>query len=169
MADAPDANGYPQLPVEADERSWLARNRRFVILLVTAVVLVGGAVVWSKLRSPSPSTSNTTNTIVTNSATGTNSSTGTYRRYTVTAPPDQDHDGLSDAEEEQLGTNPVQSDTDGDRLPDYDEVKIYHSDPRKPDTDGDGIVDGTEVRQGTNPAGSGPILNTNSALHSPTK
>ena len=36
-------------------------------------------------------------------------------------------------------------DTDGDELTDYDEIKIYSTNPNDPDTDGDGINDGGEV------------------------
>lgn len=46
--------------------------------------------------------------------------------------PDQDHDGLSDAEEKLYGTNQA-----------------------KPDTDGDGYSDGQEVAGGYNPLGPG--------------
>ncbi len=68
---------------------------------------------------------------------------------------DADLDGLTDAEEKQLGTNPKNIDTDGDGLTDYDEVKIYHTNPLKADTDGDGYGDGAELRRGYNPLGPG--------------
>jgi len=81
---------------------------------------------------------------------------------------DPDHDGLSNSEEKQLGTdphnpdtdgdgisdgdevlkyhtNPLKKDSDGDGLSDYDEIFKYHTDPNKADTDGDGISDGDEV------------------------
>ncbi len=58
---------------------------------------------------------------------------------------DQDHDGLTDAEEIKLGTNPYDADTDHDGLTDYEEVKIYHTSLTQYDTDGDGISDGDEV------------------------
>ncbi|HMT93853.1 IPTL-CTERM sorting domain-containing protein [uncultured Thiothrix sp.] len=51
---------------------------------------------------------------------------------------DDDGDGLTNAEEVKLGTNPNQVDTDGDSVPDAKEVG---SDLAKPlDTDGDGII-----------------------------
>jgi outer membrane protein OmpA-like peptidoglycan-associated protein len=58
---------------------------------------------------------------------------------------DPDHDGLTNDEERQLGTDPHNADTDGDGLSDGSEVNTYHSDPLKADTDGDGLSDGDEV------------------------
>lgn len=66
---------------------------------------------------------------------------------------DTDFDGLLNDEEERLGTNPQNPDTDGDGLLDGDEVKGYASDPRKADTDGDGVRDGKAVRIGKDPTG----------------
>ncbi len=66
--------------------------------------------------------------------------------------PDTDEDGLSDAQEvNQHETNPRNADTDGDGLSDGDEVLRYGTDPLNPDTDGDGLNDGDEVRFGANP------------------
>ena len=42
-------------------------------------------------------------------------------------------------------TNPANADTDGDGLPDGDELTTYKTDPLKKDTDGDGLGDGDEV------------------------
>jgi len=88
---------------------------------------------------------------------------------------DKDMDGLGKCEEEKLGTNPHNADTDGDGLTDgeevmvyktnpllkdtdldglsdFDEVKQYKTDPLKADTDGDGLNDGEEVlKYHTNP------------------
>ncbi len=58
---------------------------------------------------------------------------------------DPDHDGLTNREERQLGTDPKKADTDGDGLSDGDEVKKYNTNPLKADTDGDGLSDGDEV------------------------
>ena len=41
-------------------------------------------------------------------------------------------------------TIPV-TDTDGDGIPDIEEINIYGTDPNKMDTDGDGINDGDEI------------------------
>ncbi len=59
---------------------------------------------------------------------------------------DPDGDGLTNAEEKQLGTNKKIADSDADGLKDGEEVKTYKIDPLKMDTDGDGLKDGDEVR-----------------------
>jgi hypothetical protein len=64
---------------------------------------------------------------------------------------DPDHDGLTNLEEYQYGTDPQNPDTDGDGLSDGDEVHVYHTNPLLWDTDGDGISDGVEVRTGSDP------------------
>jgi eukaryotic-like serine/threonine-protein kinase len=64
---------------------------------------------------------------------------------------DPDHDSLTNKQEAILGTDPNNSDTDGDGLTDGQEVNIYGTDPKKRDTDNDSIPDGVEVNNGTNP------------------
>ena len=58
--------------------------------------------------------------------------------------PDPDNDGLTDFEEHELGTDPNDSDTDDDDLYDGDEVNLG-IDPTNYDTDEDGLSDGDEV------------------------
>lgn len=59
---------------------------------------------------------------------------------------DSDGDGLSDGEEvKTTKTNPLAMDTDGDGLSDANEVRIEKTDPNKADTDGDGLNDGDEI------------------------
>ncbi|MDH7516133.1 MAG: OmpA family protein [Bacteroidota bacterium] len=58
---------------------------------------------------------------------------------------DLDGDRLLNIDEEALGTNPYDADTDGDGLSDYEEVKVYASSPVRKDTDGDGLNDYIEV------------------------
>jgi hypothetical protein len=69
----------------------------------------------------------------------------------VAAPGDGDGDGLEDAIEVELGTDPVDLDTDDDGLTDGDEYYVYQTGTRNPDTDGDGVVDGEETANGTDP------------------
>ncbi|MFT4623997.1 MAG: hypothetical protein ACI8PZ_002653 [Myxococcota bacterium] len=52
---------------------------------------------------------------------------------------DLDHDGLLDADEAALGLDPTRADSDGDGIPDGDEVGRRIDDPL--DTDGDGVID----------------------------
>jgi outer membrane protein OmpA-like peptidoglycan-associated protein len=60
--------------------------------------------------------------------------------------PDTDGDGLTDGEEVlKYKTDPLKADTDGDGLSDYDEIYKYKTDPLNRDTDGDGLSDGDEV------------------------
>jgi len=82
--------------------------------------------------------------------------------------PDADGDGLSDATEVSLGTDPNKADTDGDGVTDYAEVNYDGNiayNPYDPvnnptgtdlnalvvDTDNDGVTDGLETTYGTNP------------------
>ena len=69
---------------------------------------------------------------------------------------DSDRDGLTNAEEDELGTNKYSLDSDEDGLFDKEEVKIYLTNPLNPDTDGDGILDGEEVKKGSDPNDSNP-------------
>jgi uncharacterized protein (TIGR03382 family) len=59
------------------------------------------------------------------------------------AGPDSDGDGISDADEAVLGTDPDVADTDGDGMDDGDEV-AWGTDPWDRDTDDDGLSDGAE-------------------------
>ncbi len=74
--------------------------------------------------------------------------------------------GLINAKKELSKTNTNTIDTDHDGLSDYQELKIYQTDPLNPDTDGDGYNDGAEVKAGYNPNGPGKlpqnIINTSS-------
>jgi len=87
-----------------------------------------------------------------------------------TNPVDTDGDGLTDALEAILGTNPNISDTDNDGLSDGDEINLYGTDPLDTDTDGDGYSDSAEVNNNTDPADAfslpaidilGPAFNLN--------
>jgi hypothetical protein len=65
---------------------------------------------------------------------------------------DDDGDGLSDAEENLLGTDPLDADSDDDGLSDHQEVDDYETDPLDADSDDDGLSDHQEVNDyGTDP------------------
>jgi hypothetical protein len=64
---------------------------------------------------------------------------------------DSDLDGVSDAEEKTVGSNPNVIDSDNDNLSDYEEIRIYKTNPIVADTDGDGYLDGAEVKSGYDP------------------
>ena len=64
---------------------------------------------------------------------------------------DCDGDGLTNATEATLGTDPGEADTDADGLDDGDEHLVHGTDPLDPDTDGDDLDDGDELVEGTNP------------------
>jgi hypothetical protein len=68
---------------------------------------------------------------------------------------DPDGDGLTDAEEVVLGTDPSDPDSDDDGLTDGDEVNVHGTDPSSADSDGDGLNDGDELNvHATNPLDS---------------
>lgn len=61
---------------------------------------------------------------------------------------DDDGDGLTNAEEAVLGTNPRDADTDHDYVDDKTESE-NQSDPLDPNKDGDKLIDGAEYWSGT--------------------
>ncbi len=74
----------------------------------------------------------------------------------VTVLSDRDGDGTGDAAEIAAGLDPdnaedVSLDEDEDGLATGPEVLVFASDPRQADTDGDGLPDGQEILQGTSP------------------
>ncbi|ETW98743.1 MAG: hypothetical protein ETSY2_42320 [Candidatus Entotheonella gemina] len=65
--------------------------------------------------------------------------------------PDTDLDGLDDAEEAQLGTDPEKPDSDTDGLSDGEEVNRHGTNPLLSDTDDDTFADGVELVSGADP------------------
>ncbi|MEI6178648.1 MAG: hypothetical protein WCS43_17280, partial [Verrucomicrobiota bacterium] len=63
---------------------------------------------------------------------------------------DSDGDGLTDAEEYVMATDPNNPDSDGDTLADLVEI-LAGTAPNNPDSDNDGLTDGEEYALGTNP------------------
>jgi len=97
---------------------------------------------------------------------------GDVNNENVVEEPDSDGDGLTDAEETELGTDPNKADTDDDGRTDKEEVDgesdplvadadedglndgeefAANTDPNNADTDGDGAADGLEVERETDP------------------
>ena len=65
---------------------------------------------------------------------------------------DDDGDGLTQVEEFNSGTSPIDEDSDDDGLRDGDEINVHGTDPLVDDTDGDGLSDGDEINiHGTDP------------------
>lgn len=99
-----------------------------------------------------------------------------YAKATIVADlPDTDGDGLVDATERQLKTDPANADTDGDGLTDGDEEILAGSSALVADTDGDGFDDGLEVAAGADPSAAasfpvtvaGVVSNTVAGLTGP--
>ena len=63
----------------------------------------------------------------------------------VAGPADSDGDGLTDRQEGEIGTDPYNPDTDGDRLSDGAEYNTHQTDPLNKDSDYDMLTDGQEV------------------------
>jgi hypothetical protein len=64
---------------------------------------------------------------------------------------DDDDDGLTNAAEDDAGTDPNLADTDEDGLTDGEEIAETGTSPLSADTDSDGVLDGDEVAQGSDP------------------
>lgn len=66
---------------------------------------------------------------------------------------DTDGDGLSDyLEQREHRTSPLLADSDEDGLSDREEISVHHTNPLSPDSDGDGVADRVEVEvSGTDP------------------
>ncbi|WP_424358446.1 DUF4114 domain-containing protein [Methanocella sp. MCL-LM] len=64
---------------------------------------------------------------------------------------DLDQDGLTNADEQLYGTDPLVADTDKDGLQDDHEVEVTGTVPTKADSDDDGLSDDSEIRLGTLP------------------
>jgi hypothetical protein len=83
---------------------------------------------------------------------------------------DDDADGLTNAAEEEAGTDPNLADTDEDGLTDGEETAGTGTSPLSADTDSDGVLDGDEVAQGTDPldgTAAAPIEETPAAAPTP--
>jgi hypothetical protein len=64
---------------------------------------------------------------------------------------DSDQDGLTDVQEEAVGTDPLNPDSDNDTLEDGVEVNKLGTDPLSEDSDADGLDDPEELQEGVDP------------------
>lgn len=80
-----------------------------------------------------------------------NTLSGMIKREVDDTTADNDKDGLTNAKEKELGTNPNLADTDRDGISDYYEINVTKTDPLKADSDNDGINDGDELDLGLDP------------------
>lgn len=74
-----------------------------------------------------------------------------HKKGVSDAEADCDDDGIPNKKEMELGTNPLDKDTDGDGLTDGEEVNDLKTDPLVKDTDEDGLSDYAEHKMGTDP------------------
>lgn len=135
------------------------RKKVFVwvgVAVAVIIVAVGGWFAYGQLLAPASPTVPGGGSPVAPDGSGEPQEPGTPA--TPATDDDFDRDGLTNAEEEQLQTDPYNADTDADGLYDREEVNAWHTDPLNPDTDGDSYLDGAEVANGFNPKGSGPLL-----------
>jgi hypothetical protein len=138
-------------------------------LVVVLALVVGGIVVARGGWFSKDETSNQNSSPLSNSANSSITNSTPSPAISVPTPKpiakDSDGDGLTDEEEQGLGTDLYKQDTDLDGLFDREEVKIYKTDPLKKDTDADGFQDGQEVDSGNNPAGEGKLLDLQSEIN----
>lgn len=161
----------PQLPIDDfDETESSGTKRYFIIGIVGIIVIVGGYFVYKYFFSTSEPelpaiVNNTQDTNQSEQQLNDNAQNppSTEQPIIINNDPipvkDADNDGLSDAEELALGTNPLEPDSDRDTLYDREELRVYLTDPLNPDTDGDGYLDGEEIRSGFDPKGPGRLIN----------
>jgi len=113
------------------------------------VAVVGPRV---QIAAPVPTTVPATTSTTSSATSSTTSSTTTSTTTTTVAPTDTDNDGLSDADESIIGSDPNNPDTDGDAIDDGAEVNDYGTSPLLEDSDVDGIGDYAELDvYGTDP------------------
>ncbi len=135
-----------------------------VFVVVAAIIGVAAILTYMLLLSKSAATPATNTTETDNSQTATNSqktNTAAIVAPTPEATPkivDSDGDGLSDAQEMEIGTDVDVADTDADGLSDREEIQVYDTNPLRSDTDGDSYLDGAEVSSGYDPNGEGKLF-----------
>jgi hypothetical protein len=169
------AGVLPNQAIPMDKKQGMKKVLIFVIMIIAVVIIIFG-VFWI-LKKIDSSLSGTPKTIE-NQETVQNQIPENTVDDSIVSPPlpkpevtakdlffppeaptvlDSDQDGLTDEEENILGTDINNIDTDGDGLFDREEVKVYKTNPLVVDTDGDGYSDGDEVKNGYNPTGAGKL------------
>lgn len=143
----------------------MPKSRKFFILGLVGIIIIGLAVggwwAYNKFQAPLDNQLPSDNPQPTEPTTPNPSITPPITPPVVEpplVPQDSDGDGLTDEEENNLGTDPNNPDTDDDGLSDREEVNIYLTDPFNADSDGDGFLDGVEVDNHFNPKGDGPLM-----------
>lgn len=116
-------------------------HKRAITIGGVVLVVVGIVLVFMLRSAPDSAPADTDTTQPTTDTTATD----TVEVESVNLfPDDNDRDGISNEEEQELGLDPTSDDTDLDGLADSFEINVSKTDPLNPDTDGDGIPDGRE-------------------------
>ena len=184
---APQQMATPNIPpassmaISDDKSGGFMRKFIVTLLVVVLLAVVGGAVYYFFFRTdgtePELNENQNTNT---NVVVDENVNEGNEEPVIDYDDLDDDFDGLSNGDERNYGTNPLEADSDNDGIFDQDEIEVYNTDPlnddsdndglsdyeeiivyktqpNDPDTDGDTFLDGVEVNNGYNPLGEGKL------------
>ncbi|MFA4941751.1 MAG: hypothetical protein WC582_04145 [Patescibacteria group bacterium] len=172
---SPPAEIFPNQAMPAREKQGMKKILIFVIMIIAVIIIIFG-IFW--ILKKIDSSLNETPKTVENQETGQNQVPENATDNSVVPPVlpapeltakdlffppeapvvlDSDQDGLTDEEENILGTDINNIDTDSDGLFDREETKVYKTNPLLVDTDGDGYSDGDEVKNGYNPTGAGRL------------
>ncbi|OGO40875.1 MAG: hypothetical protein A2W36_02265 [Chloroflexi bacterium RBG_16_58_14] len=133
---------------EVISRGWLPIWVLPVLVVICLVMLCASWIYFGRSRTSGASATQTAVQL----AAATQTASFNQTAAAIIGEQDSDGDGLTNREEQELGTDPNNPDTDRDELLDGDEVKRLTTDPKNPDSDQDKLSDGEEVlRQGTDP------------------
>ncbi|OGE86652.1 MAG: hypothetical protein A3J48_01790 [Candidatus Doudnabacteria bacterium RIFCSPHIGHO2_02_FULL_46_11] len=131
-----------------------------IAFLVVGLIAFAGFMIWQSQKSESVAEENTMN------QEEDTTSSGTITETPIDDNKDTDNDGLTDIEEQELGTAVNDSDTDGDGLADGDEFKVFRTSPFTPHSDDDNFNDGKELRDGYSPTAGGEVKLTEAEIES---